>query len=769
MRTFWLWVALLVLMTAPPAAAAAGVSLAVEPAFQGYLKEGEWVTVWVEVRSEGEAAAGEVAVRTAPPPGMEHLPRPEYAVPYDLPPGGSVRLAVALPNEYSWPVTVGLYADGQLAEQRTLSLSWEPRHVLLAGVLSDDEAALAALSGLRGGDGVRLVRLSAETLPDSPTLLGSLDLLAIARYDADRLTDRQLQALEAWVARGGTLLLFGGPEWPRTLGPLPGSLLPVDISGTAEVPLAPLGDLAGVPLEGSGTVSVGPLVRGTVLIRAGEPLPGGGAAGPGGTGPEAGIVLAASAQVGSGRVVYLAYDPAQAPVAGWGGHLVLLDRLVGLSAGRRPVVATDWRVQDAIQQIPDWGMPAVWLVGLVLGGYLIAVGPVNYLVLRRLDRREWAWFTVPLLSVLFLGAVYGMGAGRFQGGITHLMTTTELVPGSRTAVLTGYVGLYAPGRPRLSVPLPGAGLVRPLSTGAFVGGAESRIVAGDPPALELAGLTNYNMTAFALEQPVTVPGGLELVDVEVTEFLVTGRVRNTLPVRVSGVEVATAYDVVGVGDLGPGETSEPFTAGRKARVAPGTKGLIPLPGSGAPDPGADPRHEQLRAFAWESGQGRLGSGMLVTGWTDEPLASPPAPELGRLVTGANLVYVFHPLPVRADGDLPPGVVLGRPVDAERVPLIGPNVYYAPPGSHRFVVGLPPLDPKQVAEVTLDLQGPVREAVMSVFVRNQRTGEWLPLTEQRTVLPGWQDFVLPGGAMELRYDLSAEAEFMAPTVAVKGVR
>src|SRR5690606_32484577 len=161
-------------------------------------------------------------------------------------------LAVALPNEYSWPVTVGLYADGQLAEQRTLSLSWEPRHVLLAGVLSDDEAALAALSGLRGGDGVRLVRLSAETLPDSPTLLGSLDLLAIARYDADRLTDRQRQALEAWVARGGTLLLFGGPEWPRTLGPLPGSLLPVDISGTADVPLAPLGDLAGVPLEGSG-------------------------------------------------------------------------------------------------------------------------------------------------------------------------------------------------------------------------------------------------------------------------------------------------------------------------------------------------------------------------------------------------------------------------------------------------------------------------------------------------------------------------------------
>ena len=34
-------------------------------------------------------------------------------------------------------------------------------------------------------------------------------------------------------------------------------------------------------------------------------------------------------------------------------------------------------------------------------GYIVLVGPVNYLVLRWLDRREWAWVTVPVLIAVF--------------------------------------------------------------------------------------------------------------------------------------------------------------------------------------------------------------------------------------------------------------------------------------------------------------------------------------------------------------------------------
>ena len=46
----------------------------------------------------------------------------------------------------------------------------------------------------------------------------------------------------------------------------------------------------------------------------------------------------------------------------------------------------------------------------LLVAYILLIGPINYLVLRRLDRREWAWFTMPILIVVFAVGAYGFGA-----------------------------------------------------------------------------------------------------------------------------------------------------------------------------------------------------------------------------------------------------------------------------------------------------------------------------------------------------------------------
>ena len=46
---------------------------------------------------------------------------------------------------------------------------------------------------------------------------------------------------------------------------------------------------------------------------------------------------------------------------------------------------------------------------MLLGAYILLIGPINYLVLRRLDRREWAWVTMPVLIVVFAVGAYGFG------------------------------------------------------------------------------------------------------------------------------------------------------------------------------------------------------------------------------------------------------------------------------------------------------------------------------------------------------------------------
>ena len=46
----------------------------------------------------------------------------------------------------------------------------------------------------------------------------------------------------------------------------------------------------------------------------------------------------------------------------------------------------------------------------VIAGYILLIGPLSYLVLRRLDRRELAWIVAPILVVIFSGVSYGIGA-----------------------------------------------------------------------------------------------------------------------------------------------------------------------------------------------------------------------------------------------------------------------------------------------------------------------------------------------------------------------
>lgn len=90
--------------------------------------------------------------------------------------------------------------------------------------------------------------------------------------------------------------------------------------------------------------------------------------------------------------------------------------------------------------------PPFSTVALFLGVYLIVLVPVQYAVLKRLGKREWAWGVTPALALVFAGAAYGIGQnGRSKIQSHQVGSIVELGNGvGRGAVLTN-VGLYSPG------------------------------------------------------------------------------------------------------------------------------------------------------------------------------------------------------------------------------------------------------------------------------------------------------------------------------------
>lgn len=51
-----------------------------------------------------------------------------------------------------------------------------------------------------------------------------------------------------------------------------------------------------------------------------------------------------------------------------------------------------------------------WLQVLI-GGYVVFIGPVLYLILRKVKKSEWYWIFVPVLGVVFIGGVFLFGQG----------------------------------------------------------------------------------------------------------------------------------------------------------------------------------------------------------------------------------------------------------------------------------------------------------------------------------------------------------------------
>ena len=65
------------------------------------------------------------------------------------------------------------------------------------------------------------------------------------------------------------------------------------------------------------------------------------------------------------------------------------------------MLADDSQIVSAVSQLASLALPPIGGLIAILGGYILLIGPLNYLILKRLDRRELAWLTMPALIVVF--------------------------------------------------------------------------------------------------------------------------------------------------------------------------------------------------------------------------------------------------------------------------------------------------------------------------------------------------------------------------------
>jgi hypothetical protein len=314
------------------------------------------------------------------------------------------------------------------------------------GFMRDVTAAVAPTEQF-GGQATTILTLDPADLPYRVEAWSAIDRLIWQDVDTTQLNTQQLDALKLWVAAGGRLVILGGTTGITTLSALPADLLPFQPVQTTTVAPADLTSLLGtLPADASDTPALaGTLTRGSVMGRSGT------------------SVYAAQAAYGQGQVTIIGINPAEPWLARSDAAETLWHRV--LPAASNAVVSPFQFTDDssllyALQNLPAVALPPIEQLFLLLLAYIALIGPINYLVLRRLDRREWAWITMPALVVVFAVGSYALGAAlKGSDVIVNELSIVRAGQGTDQGRAQAYIGVYSPSRKVFTVQIANGALI----------------------------------------------------------------------------------------------------------------------------------------------------------------------------------------------------------------------------------------------------------------------------------------------------------------------
>lgn len=625
-----LTVATLVLLGsgAGPVRAVSAVEMEARALVGGSYAVGGWAAIAITLVNEGSPTSGHVEADTEAGTTRRFV---------EMPAGSRKAVTIYVqPGGFQREVTVR-YVEPNGTVRTTAAVVAREQSSHQVAIVGDRNGSLRAqLSGAIVPGTSEPVVLGTRDLPERPEPLEGIDTIVWAG-DATTVGEGQRRSLERWIAAGGQLIVIGGADWQARAAAFT-DLLPLEgLAGRDGVDQAELAAWVGADAAGVGSATVAsglPRAGARVLVADGE------------------TPLVSMRSIGAGRVVLLGPDLAADAYRGWPGSAQLWSRLLpatmatdaffgGQMPDREQAAGS---MAQALNTLPALEVPPAELLLIVIVAYIVLIGPVSYLVLSRLDRRELAWVTAPVLVLLFTAGSYGIGV-TLKGSevLVNQIAVIRTAPGVRAATVESYAGVFSPTRGTYDLAVEADALLAQMRGTAF---AEPGV---QPPA----SLTVEQGQPARLWQLPIASGGFEYVRADgITDLEPSlevawsnegtergGTVTNHGDEPMLDVAYVATTGGTRIGDIGPGETARFTVPSMNANATSASDQIYGFGGFDSSDP--ERRRIAARRGVIDALVG-LGSGM-----------PPGGSDLGGL--GGRGPYIIGwragegPMPIVVDG------------------------------------------------------------------------------------------------------------------------
>ncbi len=357
------------------------------------------------------------------------------------------------------------------AEQQVVSMMKTDNN-LSVGILSDDYTAFSYFDGLKlnlSGNELssEIFELNEVTFPEDKKVLSVFRYIIIDNFDTAKLNEKQYNALKGYVQDGGTLILALGNHYQNVLhcfqddfvsGTL-GSLENKDVTWNCSMEMSNVDveviqdmmldakedeteqtqstsektDVTTDSTAESDIVDTAteedlmteellktlPMDCVSFVLEGGEPFS-----------TKVTKDVASKKRYGAGKVVVLSHALSMEPLISYEGKediaRIILEEGVSDAFVRR-LSGYDERYHNMGERFNIGKMadadrkPSVLLYGIILILYIVLVGPILYLILKKMAKRELIWISIPIIALSFTVLIYLSG---FLYRITKPLVTT---------------------------------------------------------------------------------------------------------------------------------------------------------------------------------------------------------------------------------------------------------------------------------------------------------------------------------------------------------
>lgn len=531
------------------------ITLKAEAGFDGYAKEGAWIPVHLTVENKGvDINEANIQVSYKDFSGISSI----FSADISLPANSRKELSIYVfyPQGGAANLSVELISKKKVISKTTTRISNIAPNSLLIGLMAKTPSKFSGINTLPSPNITRLVEIDPATLPDKVQGLESLDVIIVSDIDTGILSTAQRNALELWIAKGGQLLTMGGSTWQPTVQGIQ-AFLPIQVSGTTTLTAVP--DISKISStlvsptinayeEKEVILASGILTKDSRVLATQGDLP-----------------LVIERTIGKGKSIFFAADFGLSPYSEWSGTYVIYNSIFNTQTSPVSWANGKWDVysaNEAITTIEELSIPSIFLICGLLGFYILLIGPLNYIFLRIIKKREWAWATIPVIVVFVTMASYVYGY--FYRGITptlNRLTVIQAWEGVSQAQSDTLVGIYSPQRSTYTLESEDNFLLYPYNTGDInlqgktswlsVQNGQNTSVPEIP--IEIGGMKVVGSTGTTT--PLKISHTL-MITFDNGNARISGTVTNNDSVTITDLNLVTPAKWKSIGDLAPGESAE---------------------------------------------------------------------------------------------------------------------------------------------------------------------------------------------------------------------